>query len=113
MDGSNEESDEAKEEIMPLGQRDSRRQRKQLRFLEVEENEEEKQSKSPTSFKPPGRASRFLSICEPSLELPGASLSRLRQLHSQRLNDQDSSLSEEIPDEVFDKIPFKYNQHLK
>ncbi len=110
MDGSNEESDEAKEDIMPLRQRDSRRQRKQLRFSGVEENEEEKQSKSPTSFKPPGRASRFLSICEPSLELPGASLARLRQLHSQSINDQDSS---EIPDEVFDKIPFKYNQHLK
>ena len=69
--------------------------------------------KSPSSFKPPGRASRFLSIADPSLQLPGANLLRLRQLHSQAINNKDSFNFEDISDELLDTIPFKYNQIIK
>jgi hypothetical protein len=104
MNDLNVDNQEIEDEIMPLPRRPSRRQRQQLRFAQ----EEEKEEKLPSSFKPPGRASRFLSICEPSLELPSASLLRLRQLHNQTTNDQDSLISDEISDELLDRIPFKY-----
>lgn len=105
MNDLNEDDQESKDEIMPLPRNDSRRQRQQLRFAE----EEEKQPKSPSSFKPPGRASRFLSIADPSIQLPTASLLRLRQLHNQATNDNELLNLEEIPDELLDKIPFKYD----
>ncbi|CAF0811932.1 unnamed protein product [Adineta steineri] len=105
MDDINEENDEVKEEIITQQRTNPRRQRQQLRFSEeVVEEEEEKPS---STFKPPGRASRFLSIAQPSLQLPGVSLLRLRQLHNKSIHNRDSFSSEEITDEQLDKIPFK------
>jgi hypothetical protein len=113
MDDLNEENQEANDEIKPLPRKDSRRQRQQLRFAQEEDDdddeEKKQQPKSPSSFKPPGRASRFLSICDPSLQLPGASLLRLRQLHRHATNDNDSLMFEDISDELLDTIPFQYN----
>jgi hypothetical protein len=108
MDDSNVDKQEINEENISLRRKESRRQHQQLRFAE-EEDEKEKQPKSPSSFKPPGRASRFLSISDPSLHLSGASLLRLRKLHSQSTNDNNSLISGEISDELLDKIPFKYD----
>lgn len=108
MDDSNAENDEANEEIMPLHQHEVRRQRKQLRFAPEEDDNDEKE-KLPSSFKPPGRASRFLSICDPSLQLPGASLLRLLQLHNQATNNDDSLPSDDISDELLDTMQFAYD----
>ncbi|UJR27519.1 hypothetical protein I4U23_008803 [Adineta vaga] len=102
-DNSNEEQNEIKDEITPIRRKNSRRQRQQLRFSE-DEQQEEKEPKSPSTFKPPTRASRFLSICEPSLELPSANFLRLRQLHDEKINQKSS---DEITDAEFDKIPFR------
>ncbi len=109
MNDSNEKSQELADEVMPLP-RNPRRQRQQLRFAEEEEEEEKQKVKSPTSFKPPGRATRFLSIYDPSLQSPGASLRRLQQLRGQVTIDTDELVSGEIPDELLNKLPFKYNQ---
>jgi hypothetical protein len=112
MDEAQMNSPEAEEEIITLRRKNSRRQRQQLRFAQEEEEEEEdKPQKSPTNFKPPGRASRFLSIADPSLQLPGASLLRLQQLHNRAINDQDTLTLDEISDELLDKIPFKYDHN--
>jgi hypothetical protein len=112
MDDAQVDSPETEEEIITIHRKNSRRQRQQLRFApEEEEKEEDKQQKSPSSFKPPGRASRFLSIADPSLQLPGANLLRLQQLHNQAINNQDSLIPDEISDELLDKIPFKYDHN--
>lgn len=101
-----EDEEELGEDIAPLPQKTSRRQRQQLRF--AEEEEDEKEEKAPAStFQPPGRASRFLSIRDPSLQLAGASLLRLQQLHNLATNNQDSIYSGEISDELLAKIPFR------
>jgi hypothetical protein len=106
MEDSPIDNDEAKEEIMPLRPNNPRRQRQRLQFAE----EEEKPERSSVPFQPPGRASRFLSICDPSLQLPGESLFKLRQLHNQTMNNVDSLAPEEITDELLDKMPFKYDK---
>ena len=102
MDDVQTDNQEAEDEIAPLPPKNPRRQRQQLRF--AEEEEEEKPEKPPSTFKPPGRASRFLSIRDPSTELPGESLLRLQQLHNQATNG-------EISDELLDKLPFRYDQN--
>lgn len=102
-----EDEEELGEEIAPLPPKNPRRQRQQLRFAE-EEDEEKKEDKSPSTFQPPGRASRFLSIRDPSLQLPGVSLLRLQQLHNQATNNQDSLFSGDLSDEFLLKIPFRY-----
>ena len=113
MDDIDVDNQKPEDEVTPLPRQNPRRQRQQLRFAEEEVNEEEKQQKSPTSFKPPGRASRFLSIYDPSIQLPSAaSLLRLRQLHSQATNAEGSSIPDEISDELLDKIPFQYDSKL-
>ena len=99
VDNTNEVNDENASK----DRKNSRRQRQQLRF--VEDEPEDKEPKSPSTFKPPTRASRFLSICEPSIELPKVDLFRLRQLHNQTVDEKDST---ELTNEEFDKIPFKY-----
>ena len=114
MDDVQMNSPEEDEEIIALRRKNSRRQRQQLRFAEEVEEEEkdddDQPQKSPTNFKPPGRASRFLSIADPSIQLPGANLLRLQQLHNRAIHDGDSSASDDIPDELLDKIPFKYER---
>lgn len=102
-----EDEEEMGEEIAPLPQKNFRRQRQQLRFAEEEDEKEDKDDKSPSTFQPPGRASRFLSIRDPSLQLAGASLLRLQQLHNLATNNQDSIYSGEISDELLAKIPFR------
>lgn len=97
MDTLHEEGKETNDEITPAPTRSSRRQRQQLRFAEEEPTE----PKSPSNFKPPTRASRFLSISEPSLGVPGANFLRLQQLHKQAVNE------EGITDSMLDKLPFK------
>lgn len=48
------------------------------------------------------RATRFLSIIDPSSQLPNPqALMKLRQMH------EESLLSDEISDELLDKIPFQ------
>ena len=104
-----EDEEEIGEEIAPLPCKNPRRQRQQLRFAEEEEDEKkDKQEKPPSTFQPPGRASRFLSIRDPSLQLPGASLLRLQQLHNLATNSEDSSSFDDISDELLAKIPFRY-----
>ncbi|CAF0804511.1 unnamed protein product [Adineta ricciae] len=95
-------TNEINDENASKDRKNSRRQRQQLRF--VEDEPEDKEPKSPSTFKPPTRASRFLSICEPSIELPNVNLLHLRQLHNQTVDEKDST---ELTDEEFDKIPFK------
>lgn len=106
MDDLKVDNHEAEDETVPLHRNNARRQRQQLRFSE---EEEEKPEKPPSSFIPPGRASRFLSIADPSIRLPGSILSRLRQLHSKAKNNKDSFNFEDISDEVLDTMPFKYD----
>ncbi|CAF1234971.1 unnamed protein product [Rotaria sordida] len=104
MDGLNAKSqEETQEEIMPLRTFSSRRQHQKLQFAE----EKEQQEKSPSSLKSSIRTTRLLSIYDPSLQLPGAKLLQLQQLHNQFTQNNDLSISEEITDELLDKIPFK------
>lgn len=100
---STDNTNEINDENASIRRRNSRRQRQQLRF--VEDEQEDKERKSSSTFMPPTRASRFLSICEPSIELPKVNLLRLRHLHNQTVEEKDST---EMTDEEFDKIPFKY-----
>ena len=85
------ESDEEQEEIMPLPS--SMRQRQERQPIE---------QITSTTIKGPGRATRFLSIVDPSSQLPNpAALMKLRQIHDQ------SQLNDEISDDVLDNIPFQ------
>ena len=106
MDDLKVDNHEAEDETVSLHRKNARRQRQQLRFSP---EEEEKPEKPPSSFKPPGRASRFLSIADSSIRLPGSILSRLRQLHSQAKNKKDTLNFEDITDEMLDNMPFKYD----
>lgn len=117
MSDQNEESQEVQEEIMPLPTVNSRRQRQKLRFSQDteekgDEEQQHQQPRSPSSFRFPTRANRFLSIADPSIQLPIASLLRLRQLHSRLSQDNNALISEEITDELLDKLPFRYMHYL-
>jgi hypothetical protein len=109
MEDSKIDNHETEYEIIPLRRNNARRQCQQLRFSE-EEKEEEKPEKSRATFKALARAARFLSICDPSLQLSGASLLRLQQLHSQATNNKGPINYNDISDELLDTIPFQYDQ---
>ena len=74
----------------------------------VDASDEEQQGQTvPSLSRPHGRATRFLSISEPSAQLPSASLSKLRQMHSQLVNDQNALAFDDIDDDLLSKIPFQ------
>ncbi|CAF1934573.1 unnamed protein product [Rotaria magnacalcarata] len=104
MDDLNEYSQEAQEDILPLRTFNSRRQTRQLRFSDETQQE---QPESPSSFKPPSRATRFLSIYDAAIQFPTINLRKLRKLHSQAKAEDNISITEEITDELLDTIPFK------
>ncbi|CAF2348238.1 unnamed protein product [Rotaria sp. Silwood2] len=89
---------------MPLQTFSSRRQRQHLQFSQEEEQGQQQQQKSQFSLEPSTRATRFLSIADPSFQLPGANL---LQLNNHITNVNNLSVSEETIDELLDKIPFK------
>lgn len=103
MEDIKEEHEEAKDEISPLKASNSRRQHQRIRFSE--ESEEVPKEKKKLTFKTIARASRLLSICDPSTQLPSVQLRRLRQLHSRGSQND----NEEISDELLEKLPFKYD----
>ncbi|CAF2735247.1 unnamed protein product [Rotaria sp. Silwood2] len=89
---------------MPLQTFSSRRQRQHLQFSQEEEQGQQQQQKSQFSLEPSTRATRFLSIADPSFQLPGTNL---LQLNNHITNVNNLSVSEETIDELLDKIPFK------
>ena len=103
------DGDEAREEIMPLHSSRSQRQHPSIAVTSGE-NEDQQSARKTSTTKPPGRATRFLSIIDASSQLPSTALLKLRQWHDRSIHNNQSFLNGEITDELLDKIPFQYSR---
>ena len=104
MNASDAEGDEANDGIMPLRVRHTYRRDQST----VDASDEEQQGQTvPSLSVPQGRATRFLSISEPSAQLPSASLSKLWRMGRQLVNVQNAFALDQISDDLLSKIPFQ------